>query len=406
MVTLTSSARLDDRATGTQTGTINEPTVGCSSNALLVAGNWYASWSPDFGSTWQALDPFTQFPATAAGFCCDQVVTYVPSARLWIWFLQYSEDAGGENIIRLAVSRTGGRGPWRWWDVRPTDLSSSWRGTWFDYPDLQVSGKHLWLSLNLFAGERWQRSVVLRYPLAELSRAQPATRRHWSTTTVGSLRFVAGAQDAMWFAGTLVGRSALKLFRWDEDEESVQGWDVPVSPWSADWDDYSSRCPDGTPWLNRVDDRITGAWRAGGRLGFVWSAGRSASRPHPFVRTVVVDEASTTLLAEPDLWSESAAWAYPTTAPNRRGEVGLAAFYGGPSSYPAFAVGVWDEVQGSWQTKLADVSTHSPPDRSWGDYVTIRPHVRRPTSWVAAGYTLQGGRDRRHIEPVVVTFRR
>ena len=34
-------------------------------------------------------------------------------------------------------------------------------------------------------------------------------------------------------------------------------------------------------WLSRADDRVTGGWRAGGRLGFLWSAGRSAGRPHP-----------------------------------------------------------------------------------------------------------------------------
>ncbi len=51
------------------------------------------------------------------------------------------------------------------------------------------------------------------------------------------------------------------------------------------------------------------------------------------------------------------------------------------------------------------VSTHSPPDRSWGDYITVRPHIRRSTSWVVSGFSLQGGSSRRHIEPEVVTFR-
>lgn len=403
MVSITESVRLGDQATGTHTSTINEPSVGVSSKAILVSGNWYASWSPDTGRTWRYLDPFTMFPATGAGFCCDQIVTYVPSVRLWVWFLQYSENRSGENVVRLAVSRTGGLGPWQWWDLAPTDLSPSWSGQWFDYPDLAVSKDHLWISLNLFAGQQWKRAVVVRYPLRQLSRARPVDRRHWSTTTVGSLRFTAGADRAMWFAGTVAYRGVLKLFRWDDAADDVTGWDVRVTPWNDR--DYSSVCPDGTNWLHRLDDRITGAWRSGGRLGFLWSAGRATGRPHPFVRGAVVDETSLALVSEPDLWSANGAWAYPAAAPNRRGEIGLAAFYGGPPAFPTFSVGAWHEQQREWRTAAVAASTHSPPDRSWGDYITVRPHVRRPTSWVASGFSLQGGSSRRHIEPEVVTFR-
>ncbi|USQ75531.1 hypothetical protein [Ornithinimicrobium cryptoxanthini] len=403
MVSITESLRLNDLATGTRTSTINEPSVAHSTRAILVTGNWYASWSPDAGRTWQHLDPFTLFPATGAGFCCDQLVLYVPKVRLWIWLLQYSENSSGENIVRLAVSRTGGLGPWQWWDLRPTDLSSSWSGQWFDYPDLAVSDDHLWVSLNLFAGNRWTRAVVVRYPLAQLSRAQPVDRRHWSTTSVGSLRFTAGAESTMWFAGTVAHRRQLRLHRWDDADDDVTSWDVPVTAWNDR--DYTSACPDGTNWLLRQDDRITGAWRAGGQLGFLWAAGRAAGRPHPFIRGVVLDEESLELVHEPDLWSEQGAWAYPASAPHRRGAVGLAAVFGGPTAFPTFTVGTWDETAAQWRTTPVAASTHSPPDQSWGDYLTVRRHIRRSTSWIASGFSLQGGSSRRHIEPEVVTFR-
>jgi hypothetical protein len=403
MVNITGSLRLDDQATGTHTATINEPSVAVSSSSILVSGNWYASWSPDSGRSWRYLDPFTMFPATGAGFCCDQLVAYIPKVRLWVWFLQYSENRSGENIVRIAVSRTGGLGPWQWWDLAPTDLSPSWSGQWFDYPDMAVSDEHLWISLNLFAGQQWRRAVVVRYPLRQLARAQPVDRRHWSTTAVGSLRLTAGARSAMWFAGTVAHRGQLKVFRWDDAQDDVTGWDVRVTPWSDR--DYASSCPDGTNWLDRLDDRVTGAWRAGGRLGFLWSAGRSAGRPHPYIRGAVLDEATLSLVAEPDLWSTNGAWAYPAATPNRRGTVGLAAFYGGPPAFPTFSVGAWDDKSAQWRTAAAATSTHAPPDRSWGDYVSIRPHLRRATSWVAVGYSLQGGTSRRHIDPEVVTFR-
>jgi len=106
VVTITSNLGLDDAATSTQTGTVGEPCVAASSKGLLVTGNWYASWSPDAGKTWEFLDPFITFPADRGRFCCDQLVQWIPKARLWVWLLQY-ESVNGANIFRLAVSPTG-----------------------------------------------------------------------------------------------------------------------------------------------------------------------------------------------------------------------------------------------------------------------------------------------------------
>ena len=109
MVTLTSNLGLDDAATGLQTSTVGEPAVGASSSTIVITGNWYASRSGDRGATWSFLDPFTEFPADRGRFCCDQLVTYLPAQRLWVWLLQY-EQVGAGNIFRLAVSRTAATG--------------------------------------------------------------------------------------------------------------------------------------------------------------------------------------------------------------------------------------------------------------------------------------------------------
>ena len=49
--------------------------------------------------------------------------------------------------------------------------------------------------------------------------------------------------------------------------------------------------------------------------------------------------------------------------------------------------------------KRTAASTHGPLQGKWGDYVTVKPHPRRPTALVASGFTLQGGQDRRNVEP-------
>ena len=166
MVTITSNLALDDAATGTQTGTVGEPTVGASSSTLFVTGNWYATRSTDGGATWSLLDPFTEFPADRGMFCCDQIVRYLPTQRLWVWLLQYSKS-GRSNIFRLAVSRSAASGTWRWWDVAPADLDPAWTDVWFDFPDLGVSSKNVWLSFNQYdANDHWVRAGVIRYARA------------------------------------------------------------------------------------------------------------------------------------------------------------------------------------------------------------------------------------------------
>lgn len=402
MVTLTSNIGLDDLSTGTQTGTVGEPAVAASTTTMMVTGNWYASRSGDGGRTWAMLDPFTEFPADRGRFCCDQLVAYLPRQRRWVWLLQY-EQVGAANIFRLAVSHTAQHGTWHWWDVTPSDLVASWTDVWFDYPDLAVSDEHLWISFNQYdTNDRWKRAVVLRYPLSELASAAPITRRHWASTAVGSLKLVSGAGPAMWFAGNDVARRSLRLFEWPDASDSVTSWTIPVTAW--DDRDYQSTGPGGAPWLARADDRITGGWRAGGRIGFLWSSGRTPGRPQPYVRAVTLDEQSLAVVAEPDLWSANGAWAYPAAAPSTSGRIGLSAFYGGPT-HPAHAVGVLDQTANTWATATTATSTHGPLQGKWGDYVVCRRHPTRRTSWIASGFTLQGGTDRRNIEPRVVVFR-
>jgi hypothetical protein len=402
VVRIVSTTVLDDAATGFQTGTVGEPAVAVSGRRVLVTGNWFASRSTDAGATWTPLDPFTELPPAAGGFCCDQLVHYVRSRRVWVWFLQYSARSGA-NVVRIAVSRTGAPGSWTWWDLAPTDVDPAWRDLWFDYPDLAESDEHLWLTLNVYdRGDRWQRAVVLRFPLDDLVGRGELTRRSWSTTTAGSLRLVQGAGSTMWFTSHSTDNRRLLLFSWDDGSTQVRSWSVPVSRWSEG--PYSSRGPGGREWLSRVDGRITGAWRGGGVLGVLWTAAPRAGRPHVYVRAVRVDEATMQVRDEPDLWSPHGAWAYPAAAVNRRGQVGVAAFFGGPS-HPAHAVGVLDERTLAWRTAVTATSTHGPLQGKWGDYLTVRPHPSRTTSWVASGYTLQGGTDRRNVDPHVVVFR-
>jgi len=401
---------LDDAATSEQTATVDEPSLALSGQRMMVTGNWFTSRSVDGGTTWSFLDPFTAFPSAAGGFCCDQVVHYCASRRLWIWLLQYAEFAG-ENVIRIAVSATGAPGTWRWWDLTPTEVDPGWSGEWFDYPDLAESDDRLWMSFNMFdRSDRWRRAVVFSFPLDDLRGDGQLTRRTWSTTDAGSLRFTQGAGDTMWFASHSVDNRRLLVFAWPDGAASVTEWAVPIRPWNEG--DYSSLGPGNGEWLARADGRVTAGWSqpaTGGatgrpeRIGFAWTASPEAGRPHPYIRAARIDTATMRLLDEPDLWSENGAYAYPAACTNRRGDVGMSAFYGGPT-HPAHVVAHLDERTRTWHPTITRTSTHAPSQGKWGDYVSIRPDPTRRTYWVASGFVLAGGRDRRNVDPLVVTF--
>ena len=152
----------------------------------------------------------------------------------------------------------------------------------------------------------------------------------------------------------------------------------------------------------RADSRITGAWVGAGVIGFLWTVNRDANHPLPFIRVVRLNESNKTLIDEPDLWSNISAWAYPAAASNAGGQVGISAFFGGGPRHPGHVVGV--RTATAWDTVLTQTSTHGPTDQSWGDYLSCVAHYSSTSNWVASGYTLQGGTDRRNIEPRYVEF--
>jgi hypothetical protein len=398
-ITLVQNIGLDDAATGVRTATVNEPTAAANRLQLMMTGNWFASTSIDGGAHWTLVDPFTRFPASAGGFCCDQIVLYNPRYRIWLWLLQYIAIPNGNNIIRLAVCRDTAFGSWYYWDFAPRNLNAAWTTMWFDYPDMAYTNDNLFVSSNAFIGNAWQRAVVFRFPLATLAAGTSLGYRWWTTTNNGSLRLCRGAGSTMYF-GSHNSSTQIRVFQWPDNATNVTSTDVNVRAWSGGA--YSAPGPGNVNWLVRADGRITGASVGAGVIGFMWTANRDGSHPLPFVRVARLNESSKTLVDEPDIWSNISAWAYPAAAPNAGGQVGISAFYGGGPRHPAHVVGV--RTATAWDTVLTKTSTHGPPDQSWGDYLSCVAHYPTTTNWVASGYTLQGGTDRRNIEPRYVEF--
>lgn len=399
-LTLLKNQGLTDAQTSTSTSNICEPSTAANGSQQFMTGNWFASSSANLGTNWTYISPYTRFPAAAGGFCCDQLVLFNPKYKIWIWLLQYSQGANGENIFRLAISREASFGTWYWWDFVSSGGLAGWAGNWLDYPDMAFTNEQLFITFNMFKGNAWQRAVVFRMPLATLASGGALGYQRWATTSNGSIRLCRGPGTVM-YMGSHNSASQLRVFNWPDTSLNIAWNDVNVRSWLGGA--YSATGPGGINWLGRTDSRITGAWMGAGVLGFMWTANRDGSHALPYIRVARINASNRTLLSEPDIWSATAAWAYPAAAANSAGAAAFTAFYGGGNFHPSHVVGL--QSGGGWATTFTKVGTHSPPQQSWGDYLSCTPYHPDGTQWVASGYTLQGGTARSNIEPRFVHFR-
>ena len=404
-VVLFENIPLSGADTGEQAILIGEPSVANNGREIFMTGNVYATKSLDAGNTWDFVSPSNTLPRVSGGFCCDQTVLYDPSRDITVWILQYFQ-ANNTNTLRVAVKRGDslGNNVWRWWDYQPSMFNSA-EPEWFDYNHASLSNNYLYVGTNVFTpADNFTRCVILRISLDELEAGGDLSASYFQRPDNAlresfSMRCVQGARDTMYFAchdGS--GNNRLRLFSWPE-VGGVSSETISVTPFNAGV--YQK------PWLDRCDPRITGAWVGNGIIGFMWTANKrdSAGKPNPHVRVVRIDERTKAVIDEPAIWSSDTAFAYPDACPNDRGDVGITLFQG--NDKPEHVVGIWDDMSNNaWDLRVTEQSTHSPHINRWGDYLTCRRHSPDGLTWIAVGYTLQGGGTRANIEPRLVQFGR
>lgn len=409
-VRLDRNVRLTDAATGLQTSTDHEPTLACFLDTVFVTGNMFASHSADNGSTFTFIDPFTAFPATAGGFCCDQIVIHERMHNLWLWVLQYRTDANGSNIFRLAVSPSGGApGTYSYYDFAPGELDTAWAtGVMFDRPDMATTNNHLYITFNVFdttvTPNNFLAMVVYKIPLDQLAALQALTWRfHRLDSPDGrAIAFARGAATEMFYAGHQLSGGDVRIFRWPDLplEASITQFDVSPSTWTG-VGPYTAPGPGGE-WLSKLDSRVMTGWCTGGQVGFLWTANGDSTRPMPYIKAIVVDTNTQSIVAQPDIHNPSLAFAYPACCPNINGTVAISMFQGGGAADPMHIVGFLDGA--SWILQGTIVSSHAPTGGIWGDYLSCQTHDPDGVDWVASGFTLQGGTGGASVDPQYVRF--
>ncbi|MFL5761408.1 MAG: hypothetical protein ACJ789_16930 [Thermomicrobiales bacterium] len=383
-------------------------------DVVMMSFNWRCDVSADGGASWSRQNPTTIFPALGNGFCCDQVITFVPEFDLFVWFLQYKPDAAGQGAFRIAVatSQSVANDPtaWTYWDFVAGDFGFATND--MDYPDLAFSARYLYASTDVMGtGGR----LVLRILLQELAAGgtigfdytDPAN----STTAWGGHLVQQTRSQAVWVGQR--DNSTLQMFTMP-DAGSTYGWfDVTVATWPNGT--HSSMGPDGNDWLTKLDNFPTFAVTGGverrdnGHVMIAWSASKGKGTsggfdfPNTHVRVVELDLGNRNVVSEMQVWNPDYAFAYPALAVNAADEVGIILGWGGPNNHANCAMG----IIGDFVVWFRDDSTRTV--QRFGDYLTTRRAERNHDLFAGFGYyvtEVAGQPTRCTYNPIYVRYGR
>jgi hypothetical protein len=376
---------------GLNGSTTAEPSGANGGGVVFVTFNWSAAYSTDGGSTFTQLDPTTIFPNDAVGFCCDQIVQYVPAINRFIWLLQGRNFAGIRIASASPATIISSKGTaWTYWNLT-TGIFGVPSGPGFDYPDLSVGTNNLYMSWDVGAvggattcpnGASCGR-LVARTPLSELQAGGTIDINYTHPADSGlawGAHLSQNTQDEIFWAGHN-GNTKLRVWSWAEGTGTYFWRDIGISQWANNA--LTSTTPDNQNWLagsgGFPGNAVLGATRAPGPPGapgelfsdgiwFAWDAGTNSNFQQPHVEMVTLDRGNNfSLIQQVQIWNNGYAFAYPALATNAcTGEVGLSLEYGGNGNYENHVVGFWGDF-------IVYITTNSNVGTTrFGDYVTIR----------------------------------
>jgi hypothetical protein len=366
---------------------IAEPSGSINAGGIVfTSANWLAAYSTNGGNAFNQLNPTTIFPNDAVGYCCDQIVQYAPSIDRFIWLLQ-------GNGVRLAVAtpadvKNSNGTAWTYWNLTP-DLFGA---TGFDYPDLSIGDKYLYMSWNASANVSGH--MVARTSLAGLQAGGTITIE-FTNPADGPMAWFAhlvqNTGNEIFWAGHN-STSNMRVFSLAENSNTYFWRDVNIASWTNGG--FVSNTPDNQNWLGEV--QLVGTWiaggtRAGNHVWFGWTAGQDSNFRQVHVDMVALNRSNNfNVDQQVQIWNNDYAFGYPALSTNAcTGEVGLSLEYGGNGHYQNHVVGFWGDF-------LVYITTASNTGSSrFGDYVTLRqapPTKADPGNlFNAYGYGVTGG---------------
>lgn len=401
-----------DMSGGSSTTSCLPGTSECK-HVVLMTGNTFLAYSVDAGATFpdtQIVRPNNVYSDRPdGGFCCDQIIQYVPKIDRYVWLIQTRRDSTGPNRLRIALAspeqivNSGGLA-WTYYDITSATLGIG--SNWLDYPDMAVGDNFLYFSVDQVGTGL----IVGRIPLADLGAGVGTTVEFTAASDGGSAyggHLSQNALNSVYWAGHN-SSSNLRVFWMPEGDNHYFWQSLDINSWANS--NYVTTAPDGLDWLAFGFPRssVLGAVRRSEHndVWFAWSAGRDAAFPQPHVEMLRLTrngDGSVAAAGQVQIWNASLAFQYPSLSTDVFGDLAVAVSWGGgpDGHYGSFAVGFWGDfvvyyIDASTLTAAYDVSdTATPPNITnqprWGDYITVRA-AANPLSlsqFTAYGYAVK-----------------
>jgi hypothetical protein len=355
-----------------------EPSVAENGLTVMTTGNSWMSLSEDGGQNFTSVNPTTIFPEDYGGYCCDQVLQYVPQHDMFVWLLQY-KDVGGTNAIRIAVQTTQGvrnsnGTAWTYWDFTNVTFSPSGE---LDYNDMSFSNSFLYWTSSIGGGSN---RYVVRIPLEELQ-------------AMGTVNFqFTGSTDAFWSHVTQNGRNGVYWAGHEDnstmlvysmmDADNFYSWrEVPINSWPNAA--MTSIAANGNDWLQDASWKtyVRAAATSGDSVYFAWNASSGGGFLEPHIQIVEISTSSFTLKNQTQVWNPDFAFAYPYFETNAKGELGMIVAFGGGAFDASSGVGVLGD------NVIYYPGLSSSSRTNYGHYHTVRRSGTESSKWVGAGVT-------------------
>ena len=370
---------IDDAAPSAH-ATVPEPSVAENGQTVMTTGNFWMSLSTDGGQSFTSVNPTTIFPEDYGGFCCDQVLQYVPEYDLFVWLLQYRASAG-VNAIRIAVQTTqrvrdSDGEDWTYWDFTNTTLASSGD---LDYNDMSFGNTFLYWTSSIGGGAN---RYVVRVPLKELRAMGTVNFQFTGSTNAFWSHVTQNGRNGVYWAGH-ENNSTMKVYSM-MDADGFYSWrDVAINSWPNNT--ITSTAADGTDWLSDAwwKTYVRAAAVGDNSAYFAWNASSGDGFPEPHVQIVKINTNTFTLESQMQIWNPDFAFAYPYFEMNAEGELGMIVAFGGKPFDASSGVGVWGDFV-IYYPRLSSSSRDT-----YGHYHTARRAGSDQMKWVGAGYYRQ-----------------
>jgi hypothetical protein len=222
-------------------------TSATGGGVILVTTNSGVAFSVTGGKKWIGLTPGGKtglFPTAEGGFCCDQIVHYIPPPiDRFVWLMQYWGPGGccstnGPDLERIAVASpvsiaanvANPQKAWSFFDLTPAELSL---GTdFFDYPDLSVGDNNLFVSFD----DIGKGLIVVRLSLEIIKNVGDLSTIPFQFTSPSDGSEAYGSHltqnpgPEIFWAGHN-SNSSIRVFSWPDGSNMYSWQDIDIGSW-------------------------------------------------------------------------------------------------------------------------------------------------------------------------------